>query len=215
LTTVLNGCSFGLNWHPFPGVNLSKDGGSIYRSIRTTVEYVAAYGPVDWVLIPLTFVNRFEISRINEENDPIEGSYVIDGEFDYNKINAQISDTCYKEWDYAFLNIALFAGWLDNQGIKYLIWDQCNNFNPDMIRGFPGIEKQKFVRENKRVIPILNFCANQYMYENGGEWFEHDSDKEPYQRHYKPEAFAFVKEYLDKYAKDVLNETIDWKSNDE
>ena len=84
-----------------------------------------------------------------------------------------------------------------------------------MIRGFPGIEKQKFVRENKRVIPILNFCANQYMYENGGEWFEHDSDKEPYQRHYKPEAFAFVKEYLDKYAKDVLNETIDWKSNDE
>ena len=46
------------------------------------------------------FVN-LEISRINEENDPIEGSYVIDGEFDYNKINAQISDTCYKEWDYA------------------------------------------------------------------------------------------------------------------
>ena len=78
---------------------------------------------LDWVLIPLTFVNRFEISRINEENDPIEGSYVIDGEFDYNKINAQISDTCYKEWDYAFPNIALFAGWLDKPWYKVFDMD--------------------------------------------------------------------------------------------
>jgi hypothetical protein len=207
MTLLLNGCSYGDAWTSFPGINLSLPGGSIARSIRTTIEWTVRNHKPQYVFIPLTFVSRFEISRIQEQNVPIEGSYI---PADYDLV-AQISDSCYWSWDYAFMNIILFSAWLEQQGINYLIWDQCNLFDKMHIRGFNGIEKLKLIENNPRVIPLFNFCGNQYMYENGGiPRTVVDEQQEPSIKHYTDESYPVLKEYLTKYIKDVLNEKVDW-----
>ena len=68
---LLNGCSFGWAWQSFPGINLSQSGGSITRSVRTTMEWIVANGKPDYVFIPLTMTSRFEIAMIEEQNIPI------------------------------------------------------------------------------------------------------------------------------------------------
>lgn len=205
----LNGCSYGQSWGSFPGTNLSQPGGSIDRSIRTTMEWCVRNYKPEWVFIPLSFVSRFEVSRIEQLNLPIEGTY-IPGQFDYYEITAQLSDSCYRSWDYAFMHIILFSAWLEQQGIKYLIWDQCNLFDKVHIQGFNGIEKLKLIEENPRIIPLFDFCGNQYMYENNGEWYDADSGLDPNIRHYKDKSYSILKEYLDNYIKTVLNDTVDW-----
>ena len=209
MTLLLNGCSYGNSWTSFPGVNLSLPGGSIARSIRTTMEWIVRNHKPEYVFIPLTFVSRFEISRIEQQNVPIEGSY-IPGHYEHYDVIAQISDSCYMCWDYAFMNIILFSAWLEQQGIKYLIWDQCNLFDKIHIRGFNGIEKLQLIENNSRIIPLFDFCGNQYMYENGGTWLDNDEQQEPNVKHYTDESYVTLKEYLSKYMKDVLNEKVDW-----
>ena len=209
MTLLLNGCSYGWAWQSFPGVNLSLPGGSITRSVRTTIEWTVRNHKPEYVFIPVTFVQRFEISRIEQQNVPIEGTY-IPGHYENYDLLAQISDSCYLSWDYAFMNIILLSAWLEQQGIKYLIWDQCNVFDRVHIKGFNGIEKIKLIEENSRIIPLFDFCGNQYMYENGGVWNSNDDHHKPNIRHYEDESYSILKEYLNKYMQDVLNEKVDW-----
>ena len=210
MTLLLNGCSYGEVWTSFPGVNLSKSGGSISRSIRTTMEWVVTYGKPDYVFIPLTVCTRFEIARIMEQNVPIEGAYILGEHYKHYDIMAELSDSCYLSWDYAFMNIILFSAWLEQQGIKYLIWDQCNCFDKTHIRGFKGLEKLKLLETNPRIIPLFDFCGNQYMYENGGIWNAIDDHLEPNIRHFNDESYIILKEYLNKYMQDLLNEKVNW-----
>ena len=209
MTLLLNGCSYGDSWRSFPGINLSLPGGSIARSVRTTIEWIVTNGKPEYVFIPLTFVQRFEISKIEQQNVPIEGTY-IPGHYEHYDVIAQISDSCYLSWDYAFMNIILLSAWLEQQGVKHLFWDQCNMFDRKHIRGFNGMEKLKLIEENPRVIPLFDFCSNQYMYENGGVWSSSDDHHESNVKHYLDESYSILKEYLSKYMKDVLNEKVDW-----
>ena len=110
----------------------------------------------------------------------------------------------------SFMHIAMFSTWLDSQGIKHLIWDQCNMFDREHIQGLHGLEKLKLVEANPRVVPLFEFCGNQYMYDNGAEWQPADNNLETFIRHYKDESYSILKEYLSKYMKDVLNEKVDW-----
>ena len=48
------------------------------------------------------------------------------------------------------------------------------------------------------------------MYDMGGKWNNADSNEIPAIRHYLDEAYPILKDYLDRYAKEQLNETIDW-----
>lgn len=205
MTLLLNGCSYGESWKSFPGVNLSKNGGSFYRSVRTTMEWIAVNGKPDYVFIPITFISRYEASKISLDT-AIEGPY----EAGDQKLTAQLSDTCYRDWDYAFMNIIMFSSWLEQQGIYYLMWDQCNDFEPVHITGFKAFEKLKWIENNPRIIPLFEFCGNQYMYDMGGKWSASDSHEIPSIRHYLDEAYPILKDYLDRYAKEKLNETIDW-----
>jgi len=208
MTLLLNGCSYGQSWHSFPGQNLSRAGGSFYRSIRTTLEWIAVNGKPSYVFIPITFCARFEISKISVDK-PIEGAYDLTP-FSHYKIESQLSDSCYRSWDYLFMNIIMFSSWLEQQGIKYLMWDQCNDFDPGHITGFKAFEKLKWIENNPRIIPLFEFCGNQYMYDMGGKWNNTDSNEIPAIRHYLDEAYPILKDYLDRYAKEQLNETIDW-----
>ena len=210
-TMILNGCSYGEVWEDFPGVNLSKGGGSFIRSIRTTMEWIVRNNTKpSYVFIPITHVSRFEKSYIMKQNIPVEGSYFTNTPDDYATYTSKLSDSCYMQWDYAFMNIIMFSSWLEQQKIKYLFWDQCNMFDKKHIRGFNGMEKLKLVEQNKRIIPLFEFCGNQYMYENEGKWFDDDIKYEPSMRHYKNESYVILKDYLDVYTKQNLHETIDW-----
>lgn len=213
MALVLNGCSFGYEWKDFPGYNLSQSGGSIARSFRTTMEWIVSnrHLSIDYVFIPLTMVSRFEIARVLEQNIPIEGPYILGEAYNHYHIMAELSDTCYMSWDYAFMKIITFSAWLEQQGIKYLIWDQCNMFNRNDIKGWRGMEKLKLIDDNPRIIPLFDFCGNQYMYDNGGKWEEDDSHLETNIRHYQNESYIILQQYLEKYMKDVLNEKVEWK----
>ena len=106
--------------------------------------------------------------------------------------------------------ITLLSAWLDQQGVKHLIWDQANMFDRKDIQGFNGMEKLKLVEANPRIIPLFDFCGNQYIYDNGGAWQPTDDDELPCIRHYADESYPILKEYLSKYMKDVLNEKVNW-----
>ena len=208
MTLLLNGCSYGESWKSFPGVNLSRAGGSFYRSIRTTMEWIAVNGKPNYVFIPITFCTRFEISKIACDR-PIEGAYELTY-FPHYNIESQLADSCYRSWDYLFMNIIMFGSWLEQQGIKYLMWDQCNKFESVHITGFKAFEKLKWIEKNLRIIPLFEFCGNQYMYDMSGKWNASDSNQIPSIRHYLDEAYPILKDYIDRYAKEKLNETIDW-----
>ena len=208
MTLLLNGCSYGAAWKDFPGVNLSRGGGSFYRSIRTTMEWIAVNGKPAYVFIPITVCTRFEVSKVVVDQ-PIEGAYDL-APFEHYKIEGQLSDSCYRSWDYLFMNIIMFASWLDQQGIKYLIWDQCNKFENVHITGFKAFEKLKWIQENPRIVPLFEFCGNQYMYDNGATYSKVDAKLEPQIRHYLPESYTILKSYLDNYIKTKLNERVDW-----
>lgn len=208
---LLNGCSYGDAWKSFPGYNLSRAGGSFYRSIRTTMEWIATNGKPDWVFIPITFATRIEISRIDVDQR-IEGAYDIndDSHAVHQRVGSQISDSCYGPWDYLFMNAIMFGSWLDQQNVKYLMWDQCNNFDSQHMAGFRAFKKLKYLEGNPRIVPLFEFCGNQYMYDSGGKW-KHDDDREvPASRHYDDESYTFLKQYLDDYVKKTLNEKVDW-----
>jgi len=208
MTLLINGCSHGEGWRDFPGVNLSRSGGSFYRSIRTTMEWIAVNGKPTYVFIPITVCTRFEISKVGVDQ-PIEGAYDLTP-FDHYKIEVQLADSCYRSWDYLFMNAIMFASWLNQQEIKYLMWDQCNRFDPAHITGFKAFEKLKWLQENPRIVPLFEFCGNQYMHDNGGVSVPSDIKLEPFIRHYTPESYTILKNYLDDYIKTRLNERVDW-----
>ena len=103
MTLLLNGCSYGDYWHSFPGVNISKSGGSFYRSVRTTVEYCATRGNPDAVLIPVTFIDRDEYITSISLDSIIQGPYSESStSTDLKKLNEtfkMLSDTSYATWD--------------------------------------------------------------------------------------------------------------------
>ena len=210
MTLLLNGCSYGEAWKDFPGINLSKIGGSFIRSIRTTMEWIVSNKTKPYVFIPITQAARFEKSYVMQKNIAIEGSYINSTEQDYETYTARISDSCYMQYDYIFMYIIMFSSWLQQQGIKYLMWDQCNMFDKKHIRGFNGMEKLKLVEENPRIIPLFTFCGNQYMYDNGGDCHSDDKKYAPNIRHYTNESYVLLKTYLDRYIKTNLNEQVDW-----
>ena len=207
---LLNGCSYGWEWKSFPGINLSRSGGSFRRSIRTTMEYIAQGNRPEYIFIPITTCTRYEVARIDNDVE-IEGPYTIDTELEHHELSFKLSDSCYRDWDYCFMDLIMFSSWLDSQGIKYLIWDQANNFDRVHITGFRAMEKLKFVESNPRIIDLFSFCGNQYMHDNGGVVeFEEDMEQTPDLRHYADKSYTILQDYLDQYIRNKLNETVDW-----
>jgi len=215
VTLFLNGCSYALYWNTFPGVNLGVAGGSNIRTIRTTMEWIVHYNTKpDWVFMPITYLQRFEKSFIKQQNVPIEGTYIPSRKKEYRDLVkgfiSKFTDTDIMYYDYLFMNIIMFSAWLSNQGIKHLIWDQCNNFNREELQEFEGIDKLKLIEENPNVIPLFEFCGNLHMYNNGGTWDELNERFDPQHKHYSVDSYSHLKDYLTVYAKEKLNEQIDW-----
>ena len=68
-------------------------------------------------------------------------------------------------WDKMFTEMIALASFFEAQNIKYLIFDMCNNFEYQHIKGLQGFEKLKLINDNKNIINLFEFCGNKFMYD--------------------------------------------------
>lgn len=204
MTLLLNGCSYGEVWTSFPGINISKSGGSFYRSVRTTVEYCATKGNPDTVLIPISYIERNEYVTDISLDTEIEGPYLSSNSseelYNLNESFVMLNDTDYASFDKFVLTLTFFCAWLDQQKIKYLIWDQCNKFDKVHLTGYKAINKLKYIEQNKNIVDLFNFCGNQYMYDNGAPVTDSETNI-PYLVHYEDQYYKVLASYLREYIK--------------
>ena len=223
-TILLNGCSFAEFWKPSDKfisslggdnlINLGKAGTSFQRTCRSTIEWVAQNVKPDFVLIPITFSQRWELA-LNLDEDQIDGSWVplqnsnlladrykiqdssID---DVKKLVDQyykIIPTIKTYWDKMFTDIITFSAFLEKQKINYLMWDMCNGFDKGHIKGYKGFSKIELIEKNKRVIDIWKFCGNRYMRDTMEE--EIKSKTPEFVHHHDAPQYRELEKYLIKY----------------
>ena len=219
-TLLINGCSFGKIWNPSQEfveslgcdntVNISKVATSFQRTCRSTVEWVAQNGTPDYVIIPITFAHRWELS-ISENEDNIDGAWFplqrkelldsveqkISPDVSKDKV-MQLIDLYYgviptikTYWDKIFTEIILLSAFLESRKIKHLFFDMCNEFETRHIEGYKGFSKVKLIGENKNVIDLFSFCGNRYM------WQSITGDKsENFNIHHAPEQYKTLEQRL-------------------
>ena len=190
---LINGCSFARFWNPSKEflkslscdqvINLGKDGGSLQRVVRTTVEWIAQNEPPEMVIIPIPLTSRWELS-IAKNEDAIDGTWYpmqlkeyldekkISTRVDFEKLQ-KLTELYYGAipdirtyWDSCFTNLILLSSFLEQNKIDYLMFDMCNNFEIKHLEGYKGFEKIKLIDNNKKIIDLFKFCGNKYMYQN-------------------------------------------------
>ena len=150
-------------------VNISKYGGSFQRTCRTTVEYFAQNTKPKFVIIPLTFQHRWELS-IGQANDSLDGAWyplhpgtVFDDEVVVSKkkmqnLLDQYYEVIYNDSTYLdkmFTEIVLLSSFLEANKVNYLMFDMCNGFTKSNMEGFRGMEKIRLIEQNKNIINLL------------------------------------------------------------
>jgi len=221
---LINGCSFAEYWKISQEliahvncdslVNLGKAGTSFQRTCRSTVEWIAQNGPPEFVMIPITFAHRWELA-INKDEDDIDGSWVplqnsnfISDSYSIQESSIEeikkLCDQYYKViptvktyWDKIFTEIITLAGFLDQNHIRYLMWDMCNGFKMEHIRGYKGFQKIKIINQNKKVIDLWNFCGNSFMRDTMPE---HQRAQTPeFAHHHRPAQLIHLEKKLMNY----------------
>ena len=192
-TLLLNGCSFGECWTPTQTfvdslgcdhtTNISKMGTSFNRTSRTTVEWIAQNGNPGFVIIPITFSHRWEMS-IARNDKALEGTWFpiqmpsvletvsdkIDSNIDTDKLKQMIETyhalipNIRTYWDRIFTDVIMLSGFLQSRSISHLIFDMCNEFNEQDIKGFSGFGKLNIIKDNKSILDLFSFCGNRYMW---------------------------------------------------
>jgi hypothetical protein len=230
-TLLLNGCSFGECWTPTQDfiealgcdtvVNLSKAGTSFQRTCRSTIEWISQNGKPNFVIIPITFAQRWELA-LNEDEDQIDGSWVPlqNSNFrsdDYKVQESSIDDvkklvdqyykiipTIKTYWDKMFTDIILLSGFLEQQKIPYLMWDMCNGFDKVHIKGYKAFSKIQLIEENTRVIDIWKFCGNKHMRDTMEEDIKDKTDE--FTHHHDAPQHRELEKYLVEYMNNLLLE---------
>ena len=222
-TLLLNGCSFGECWTPTnnfikslgceEAVNISKIATSFQRTCRSTVEWIAQNGNPAFVVIPVTFVHRWELA-IAKNEDPIDGSWYpmqisglinpadiqLNTDIDVDKLEELKSlyygaiPTIKTFWDKAFTEIILLASFLEQKNIKYLFIDMCNEFDRIHIKGYSGFEKLKLIEQNRNIVDLFSFCGNRYMWNT----IKNNKDVDV-NSHHAPEQYEELEKYLLNY----------------
>ena len=219
-TLLVNGCSFGECWTPTDNffkslgcgevVNISKVATSFQRTCRSTVEWIAQNGNPEFVVIPITFVHRWELA-VGDGEDQLDGSWFpiqckellhttghrLNTDVDKSKLENLIDlyygsiPTIKTFWDKAFTEIILLASFLEHKNIKYLFFDMCNEFNQTHIKGYSGFEKLKLIGQNRNVVDLFSFCGNRYMWNT----IKNNNDVD-FNTHHAPEQYQELEKYL-------------------
>jgi len=226
MTLLINGCSFAQFWNVSSEfargldcekiVNLGKYCTSFQRTVRSTIEWIAQNGKPGYVVIPITFSHRWELSIASTE-DAIDGTWfpLQRKEFiEQNNISSLVSvdkiksliDLYYGSipdirtyWDKMFTEIIMFTGWLDNEKIPYLMFDICNQFDKKHLDNFKGFEKIKFIKQNKNIIDLFSFCGNHFMWNSLAEIDKKNID--PIFYHHSDPQYGILEKYLLNYIK--------------
>jgi hypothetical protein len=128
--------------------------------------------------------------------EDIEGPYVADKELCHQVLKESVSS--YLQWDRMFTQLIAFTGWLRWQGINYLVWDQCNQFDIHMITEFRGMRKLGYLTSDPNVINLFGFCGNKFLADSGCSYTGN-----PVQYHYSDRDLETVlKPQLQKYIND-------------
>ena len=218
---LLNGCSFGECWQPTSNFlqklgcdtveNISKSGTSFQRTYRTTIEWIAQHDSPHYVIIPITFSHRWELA-LNVHEDKLDGSWVplqnsnfLAKEYniqecDLDKLKLFVEDyykiipTIKTYWDKMFTEIVMLSGWLESNKINYLMFDMCNNFEYEHIRGLKAFEKIKFTKNNKNIIDLFDFCGNRFMFDS-----MQTTKNKDFNIHHAPEQYKTLENYITAY----------------
>lgn len=187
----MNGCSYTAIWKPSDNFlqalgcanfkNIAMHGGSFQRTCRTTIEYFAKNPKPKFVMIPITFGYRFELA-VGNLDDELEGNW-LPMRANNDLKQEQMAEDVSKEkidrlidnyygcipgkitfLDKLFTDIILLCSFLDSQGVDYLMFDMCNSFEQDEIKKFKALDKLSFIKQNKKVIDLFEFCGNSFMW---------------------------------------------------
>jgi len=215
-TLLINGCSFAERWRPTEEfvksldcdtvTNISKVATSFQRTCRSTIEWIAQNHNPHFVIIPITFVHRWELS-LSKVQDEIDGNWFplqikdlllmskneLAQEVDVHKIGQMMDiyygygskNTLRTWWDKTFTEIILLSSFLKQRNIKHLMFDMCNAFDKTQIKGDKGFEKIKLIDENPNVIDLWSFCGNRLMWETLSSEIQEKTDQNTHHHHGK------------------------------
>lgn len=225
-TLLLNGCSFTKFWFPnrldkiflkalgCDSVrNIAVNGSSFQRSMRTTIEWIAQNGDPSFVIVPITFLSRWELA-IGDKDDILEGTWFpINGiELNYKDVNKSVDIDRIKKllelyygsipdirthWDKGFTEIIALSSFLEKRKINYLMFDMCNNFEKKHLKGYKGFEKIKLIEQNKKIINLFDFCGNKHMWNSMNDQEKQNTD--PLSHHHAAYQYIFLENYLINY----------------
>lgn len=193
---LINGCSYGHTWKNYDQLadklgaelttNISCNGSSNERIFRTTFEYVLANPTVDFVIIMLTFYNRFEApwavkkgavegSWISYSHNGILSDHELTTEYQQaeHKLRKYIETRAVYDTDMIYIEkliigLIMLTSWLDSRSIKYCVVNMGENLIKHAVdTNRFDTRKISLLRENKRIIDIENFLANEWMYNQG------------------------------------------------
>ena len=227
-TLLINGCSFARCWNSSEEflkslscdqvINLGKDGGSLQRVVRTTVEWIAQNGPPKMVIIPIPLATRWELSIAKNEDD-IDGTWYpmqlkeyldekkISTLVDFKKLE-KLTELYYGSipdirtyWDSCFTDLILLSSFLEQTKINYLIFDMCNNFKMKHLKGYKGFEKIKLIDNNKKIIDLFGFCGNKYMHDIMKDKDKDKNEINPLMHHHSNKEYKELENYLLNYLK--------------
>ena len=209
VNVLLNGCSFVYPWDiqkDYPAsYNLSKPGSSLYRVIRTTMEFCAVNN-VKTVFVGLPFVDRIELP-LGENDSEIEGPYIQSTSSQLHNHTAKFYTELGKYSDYYaidryFTELIGFCGWMDQQNIDYIIWDSGNDFQKEYLEPNISLRKIKYILDNPKIINLFEFCANIYLAENHAKYLPEEKSILPKHRHYghyDSNQFDILRDYINDY----------------
>ena len=218
MNILINGCSFMDSYHyqnqfgqllGGSAVNIARAGSSNRRIIRTTLEYIKQ-NPVDFVVLGLTFYDRQEGPFLTIPRDRVEGrwvsynnqgfqaTFITASDFDSTVEHKITEDYVKSRYRYdigvayleqLYLDLRLLAGYLNNQGIGFLVFNTCDRHHQEVDLG-PGF------------VPFT-FIGNEYLEQNGSVCMEQDKDLPANARHHYGEDVIILVRYLVDYVKNV------------
>ena len=173
----LFGCSYSQMWSNFPGDNFGETGAGnklIFSKVIEKVENKA----VSEVLIGVSFYTRRCLYSISDSAFCSSArSKIVEKHYHYcwGMTNSEnnILTLIYE----MFLDIFLLTGYLKQKNIKYLIFNNCNNFNGQLedkkvldenLKYFKQLDDLvQLVNADPGVVDLFNFCANEHLFANG------------------------------------------------
>lgn len=209
-TLLINGCSYAVGWNPdkwFAGyniVNLAQNGGSNRRAIRTTIEWVLENGNPDYVIIPITFLDRTE--TFFDSNLPVTEYLNINNGFFASHPMGHVTEQFLghehtsARLDKFLTDIIMFDSFLRYRNIPYIMFNMCMQNLPSLDTSTYIRAKFDYLHKHTSIID-LNFIGNKYLGDNGARPAESDKGFDVEVRHHNVEDYHILEKYLNDYRK--------------